>query len=71
MQKAFVEHDALQCGFCTPGMILRAVGLLHSSPQPTEQEIIRGMDDNFCRCGAHPRIVQAIQAAAVEMKGGR
>jgi aerobic-type carbon monoxide dehydrogenase small subunit (CoxS/CutS family) len=71
VQKAFMEHDALQCGFCTPGMILRACGLLHSNPQPSEAEIIEGMNENFCRCGAHPRIVQAIQTAAAEMRGGR
>ena len=71
LQKAFMDHDALQCGFCTPGMILRACGLLHSNPQPSEAEIIHGMEDNFCRCGAHPRIVQAIQAAAAEMRGGQ
>lgn len=71
LQKAFMEHDALQCGFCTPGMILRACGLLHSNPQPSEAEIIHAMEENFCRCGAHPRIVQAIEAAATEMRGGR
>lgn len=71
LQKAFMEHDALQCGFCTPGMILTAFGLLHSTPQPSREQIIRGMEENFCRCGAHHRIVQAIQSAATEMKGGR
>ena len=70
VQKAFMEHDALQCGFCTPGMILRAASLLHSNPNPSETEIIAGMNENFCRCGAHPRIVQAIQTAAAAMKGG-
>ncbi|MGA2445996.1 MAG: (2Fe-2S)-binding protein [Opitutaceae bacterium] len=71
LQRAFMEHDALQCGFCTPGMILQAAGLLHANPRPSAEEIIRGMEDNFCRCGAHPRIVQAIQTAAAEMRGGR
>ena len=70
LQKAFMEHDAMQCGFCTPGMILRAWGLLHTNPRPTEADIVRGMDENFCRCGAHPRIVAAIQTAAAEMRGG-
>ncbi len=70
LQKAFIAHDALQCGFCTPGMILTAYGLLHENPQPTRAEIIEGMDQNLCRCGAHTRIIDAIQAAAVEMKGG-
>jgi len=71
LQKAFMEHDALQCGYCTPGMILAAVSLLNSTPQPSREQIIRGMEENFCRCGAHHRIVEAIQAAATEMKGGR
>ena len=70
LQQAFMEHDALQCGFCTSGMILTAVGLLRSHPQPSREQIIRGMEDNFCRCGAHPRIVDAIQSAAAAMKGG-
>ena len=70
LQKAFVEHDALQCGFCTPGMILTAYSLLQQNPQPTREEIIEGMDHNLCRCGAHTRIIDAIQAAATEMKGG-
>jgi aerobic carbon-monoxide dehydrogenase small subunit len=71
VQKAFMEHDALQCGYCTPGMILTAVGLLDATPQPSREQIVRGMEHNFCRCGAHTRIIDAIQAAAVEMKGGR
>ena len=71
LQAAFMQHDALQCGFCTPGMILRAVGLLHSTPRPSEADIIHGMEENFCRCGAHPRIVQAIQTAAAVMRGDR
>jgi aerobic-type carbon monoxide dehydrogenase small subunit (CoxS/CutS family) len=71
VQKAFMEHDALQCGFCTPGMILSAVGLLGSTPQPSREQIIRGMEQNFCRCGAHTRIIDAIQTAAAEMKGAR
>jgi len=70
VQQAFIAHDALQCGFCTPGMILTAVGLLHSHPEPTREQIIRGMEDNLCRCGAHTRIVDAIQSAAAAMKGG-
>jgi aerobic-type carbon monoxide dehydrogenase small subunit (CoxS/CutS family) len=71
LQKAFMDYDALQCGFCTPGMIMNAYGLLLDNDQPTEAEIIGGMNDNLCRCGAHVRIVQAIQSAAKEMKGGR
>ena len=71
LQKAFVEKDALQCGFCTPGMIMNAYGLLLNNPEPTRKEIIEGMDDNLCRCGAQIRIIEAIQAAGQEMKGGK
>jgi len=71
LQKAFMDHDALQCGFCTTGMIMNAYGLLLEKDQPTETEIIQRLNDNLCRCGAHVRIVQAIQSAASEMKGGR
>lgn len=69
VQKAFIEHDALQCGYCTPGMIMTAVGLLLKNPQPSEKEILLGMEDNLCRCGAHNRIVKAVQTAAKAMKG--
>jgi aerobic-type carbon monoxide dehydrogenase small subunit (CoxS/CutS family) len=69
VQKAFIEHDALQCGYCTPGMIMNAVGLLMDNPQPSEKEILKGMEDNLCRCGAHVRIIKAVQTAAKEMKG--
>ncbi|MDH4257749.1 MAG: (2Fe-2S)-binding protein [Candidatus Aminicenantes bacterium] len=70
LQEAFVKHDALQCGFCTPGMILNAYSLLLKTPSPTRKDIIDGMEDNLCRCGAHTRIIQAVQAAAEKMKGG-
>jgi len=70
VQKAFMEHDALQCGFCIPGQVLNAVGLLNKNPEPTREQIIQGMNNNFCRCGAHTRIIDAIQSAALEMKGG-
>ena len=70
LQKAFVEHDALQCGYCTPGMIMNAYGLLLNTPQPSRSQIIEHMDGNLCRCGAHQRIVEAIQTAAKEMRGG-
>jgi aerobic carbon-monoxide dehydrogenase small subunit len=69
VQKAFMEHDALQCGFCIPGQVLNAVSLLHKNPQPSREQIIQGMNNNFCRCGAHTRIIDAIQSAAAEMKG--
>ncbi len=71
LQKAFIQHDALQCGYCTPGMILNAYGLLLKKPGPTLKEIIEGMDENLCRCGSHQRIIQAIQDAAREMRGGK
>jgi len=66
-----MEHDALQCGFCTPGMVLTAVGLLARNPAPTREQIIRGLEQNLRRCGAHTRIIDAIQTAAGEMQGGR
>jgi aerobic-type carbon monoxide dehydrogenase small subunit (CoxS/CutS family) len=69
LQKAFVEHDALQCGFCTPGMILKAYSLLVKTPLPTREQIIQAMDQNLCRCGSYPRVIQAIEAASKEMKG--
>ncbi len=64
LQQAFAKHNAFQCGYCTPGMILNAYALLLKKPQPSRDEIIRHMDDNLCRCGAHTRIVDAIQDAA-------
>ena len=71
IQQAFIDHDALQCGFCTPGMILKAYSFLAENPQPTRDEIIAAMDDNLCRCGSHNRIVQALQTAAKRLKEGR
>ena len=64
VQQAFVDHDALQCGFCTPCMIMNAVGLLEKTPHPTREQIIEGMDGNLCRCGAHVRIIDAIESAS-------
>ena len=69
LQQAFVEHDALQCGYCTPGMILTVYSLLLKNPSPTPRDILQGLEDNLCRCGAHTRIVQAVQTAAGLMKG--
>jgi aerobic-type carbon monoxide dehydrogenase small subunit (CoxS/CutS family) len=63
LQQAFVDEDALQCGFCTPGMIMTAYALLLRKPKVTQAEITSAMDDNLCRCGAHKRIVQAIASA--------
>jgi aerobic-type carbon monoxide dehydrogenase small subunit (CoxS/CutS family) len=70
LQKAFITHDAMQCGFCTSGMIMNAHGLLLKNPQPTRAEIIESMEGNLCRCGSYRRIIQAIETAAQEMKGG-
>jgi aerobic-type carbon monoxide dehydrogenase small subunit (CoxS/CutS family) len=69
IQKAFMQHDALQCGYCTPGMIMNAYGLLLRNPEPSKQEIIDAMEDNLCRCGTYNRIILAIQTASKEMKG--
>src|SRR5512136_1975692 len=64
LQKAFAEHGAFQCGFCTPGMIMTAYGLLLKNPRMTRAEIIEGMEQNLCRCGAHKRILQAIETVS-------
>jgi aerobic-type carbon monoxide dehydrogenase small subunit (CoxS/CutS family) len=64
-----MEADSMQCGWCTPGMILGAVALLKTTPHPTEAQIVSGMNGHICRCGTYPRIVRAIQAVAA--KGGR
>ncbi len=70
VQQAFIDHDALQCGFCTPGMIVTAVGMLGKNPSPTRDQIISGLEENLCRCGAHSRIIDAVADAAKAMKGG-
>lgn len=70
LQDAFVEKGALQCGYCTPGMILTAVGLLANSSKPTRAEIIEHMNENYCRCGAHKRIVEAIESAVASIEEG-
>ena len=64
LQEAFIQADAMQCGYCTPGMILSAAGLLHKNPHPDEGEIKRAMQMNICRCGTYPRIIQAIRLAS-------
>jgi nicotinate dehydrogenase subunit A len=64
VQEAFLEADAMQCGWCTPGMILGAVGLLARNPHPSDAEIVSGMNGHICRCGTYPRVVAAIHAAA-------
>jgi nicotinate dehydrogenase subunit A len=70
VQEAFLEAGAMQCGYCTPGMIMSAVALLRRNPNPQPGEIIDFMDGNICRCGTYPRIVSAIQKAA-KMNGER
>ncbi len=70
VQRAFMEHDAMQCGYCTPGMIMNVYSLLKKYPQPSSSQIVEEMEDSFCRCGAHNRIVRAVEAAARDMKGG-
>jgi aerobic-type carbon monoxide dehydrogenase small subunit (CoxS/CutS family) len=69
LQEAFVKHEAMQCGFCTPGMILEAHALLAKHPRPGRAEIIKGLDDHLCRCGTHPRVVAAVEEAAAGGKG--
>ncbi len=70
LQRAFVDHGAFQCGFCTPGMIMNAYAFLLEHPKPSREAIFEGMERNLCRCGAHQRIVAAIETASRE-KGGR
>ena len=67
VQQAFLEHNAFQCGYCTPGMILRACALLKKRPHATRAEIVEEMEGNLCRCGAHVRIIAAIEAAGKAM----
>jgi len=70
LQTAFVEKGAIQCGFCTPGMILAAKGLLDRQPSPSEEEIRLEMAGNLCRCTGYAKIIEAIQTAAQQLKGG-
>jgi aerobic-type carbon monoxide dehydrogenase small subunit (CoxS/CutS family) len=70
VQEAFLKEDALQCGYCTSGMIMTAYALLQRSKNPTENEIVRGMNGNICRCGTYQRIVAAVKEAARAMNGG-
>jgi carbon-monoxide dehydrogenase small subunit len=67
LQKAFVDEGAVQCGFCTPGMILSAKALLDENPHPSEEEIKRGIAGNFCRCTGYQKIIKAIQAASLRI----
>jgi aerobic-type carbon monoxide dehydrogenase small subunit (CoxS/CutS family) len=69
LQKAFVSHGAVQCGFCTPGMLLKSYELLRKNPSPSRTQILDHMEAHLCRCGTYTRIVDAIQSAAIELKG--
>lgn len=70
VQQAFVDNTALQCGFCIPGMIMRATALLETNPDPTEQEVREALSDNLCRCTGYKKIVEAVLDAAERMDGG-
>ena len=70
MQKAFWENHGLQCGYCTPGMIMASVDMLKNNPNPTEEEIRHGLEGNFCRCTGYHNIVKSVKAAAEAMQGG-
>ena len=69
VQKAFHEEHGLQCGYCTPGMVMAAVDLLNNNPNPSEQEIREGLEGNLCRCTGYQNIIKAVQSAAREMQG--
>ena len=70
IQQAFVAHGGMQCGFCTPGMILSSKNLLDRNPDPSEEEIREGIAGNFCRCTGYTKIIESIKAAAEAMRGG-
>ena len=65
LQAAFIDHNAVQCGFCTPGMILNAYSLLKKNPRPTSSEIVRAMEGNLCRCSSYNRIIQAVRSVSL------
>ena len=69
VQQAFLDAGAFQCAFCTPGMIMSSVALLDAKPKPTSSEIIQFLQGNICRCGVHPRIIDAVHQAAITMQG--
>jgi len=71
LQDAFMQHNALQCGYCTPGMLLGAYAMLLKNPEPSTKDIVETMEGNLCRCGSYTRIIQAIQTAARMMRGER
>jgi aerobic-type carbon monoxide dehydrogenase small subunit (CoxS/CutS family) len=69
LQKAFAGHGAVQCGYCTPGMILSAYALLNRNPRPTPQEVCKALDGNLCRCTGYVKIIEAVLAAALALQG--
>ncbi|MCF8474051.1 MAG: (2Fe-2S)-binding protein [Emcibacter sp.] len=69
VQQAFIDNDAIQCGFCTPGMVLKTISLLDENPKPTEAEIRHGLEGNICRCTGYTKIVEAVQDASRRMSG--
>ncbi len=71
VQQAFIDMDAMQCAYCTSGMIMSAVALLKKNPSPNREDIVRGMEGNICRCGTYDRIIEAISRAATAMKEAR
>jgi carbon-monoxide dehydrogenase small subunit len=71
LQQAFIDHEALQCGYCTPGMIMTAAALLLKKAAPSRQEIVEGLEENLCRCGSHNHIIDAVETAAKVMRGGK
>ena len=70
VQQAFVDYGGLQCGFCTPGLVMSAVGLLHENPDPTEDEVKYAIGGNLCRCTGYSKVIESIMAAAQEMRNG-
>jgi isoquinoline 1-oxidoreductase alpha subunit len=70
VQQAFLDAGAFQCAYCTSGMIMNSVSLLQANPHPTREQIVQAMQGNICRCGTHPRIIEAIEKAAGNLPGG-
>jgi len=70
VQRSFVERGAIQCGFCTPGMVIASVGLLNQNPDPTREEIRAGLSGNICRCTGYEKIIDAVEDAAAKLRGG-
>jgi aerobic-type carbon monoxide dehydrogenase small subunit (CoxS/CutS family) len=69
VQEVFLQTEAFQCAYCTSGMIMAAVGLLSRNPKPSEEQILSGLEGNVCRCGTHPRIVEAVRHASAAQRG--